>query len=123
MKGTLGTDYPDGAVIVREGDAGACMYVIQSGTVEVTQAGRDGHRSVRVLKAGDFFGEMALFGQEIRTATVRAVGEVKVLRVDKKTLLRRITEDPSLAFQLVRVLASRLREADRKLARLDTDAP
>lgn len=123
MKGTLGTDHPDGAVIVREGDAGACMYVIQSGTVEVTQAGRDGHRSVRVLKAGDFFGEMALFGQEIRTATVRAVGEVKVLRVDKKTLLRRITEDPSLAFQLVRVLASRLREADRKLARLDTDAP
>lgn len=122
MKGTLGTDYPDGAVIVREGDRGDCMYVIQSGMVEVTQARGDGHRSVGVLKAGAFFGEMALFDREMRTATVRAVGEAKVLRVDKKTLLRRITEDPSLAFELLSVLAARLREADRKAARVDTDA-
>ena len=62
------------------------MYVVQSGKVEVvhtTESGED--QQLATLKAGEFFGEMAIFEDEVRSATVRAVGDTRVLEVDKKT--------------------------------------
>lgn len=115
--GALGTTYGDGQVIVREGDPGDCMYVVQAGQVEVVQTTGNGEQRLALLSAGSFFGEMAIFEQEVRSATVRAVGEARVLKVDKKTLLRRIKEDPLLAVNLLKTLSSRLR--DRNIALRD----
>ena len=75
-----------------------------------------GEQRLARLSAGDFFGEMAIFERELRSATVRAVGEARVLKVDKRTLLRRIQEDPLLAVNLFRVLSERLRDMNAKLA-------
>ena len=71
---TLGKPYADGEAIVRQGEVGECMYVIQKGEAEVLF--RDGAKEVRlaVLGEGDFFGEMSLFEREVRSATVRARG-------------------------------------------------
>ncbi len=71
-----------------------------------------------MLGEGDFFGEMALFEREARSATVRALGEVRVLTVDKRTLLRRINEDPSLAFRIVQKMSGRIRELNTEVVRL-----
>jgi CRP-like cAMP-binding protein len=108
-EGQLGAEYNDGEVIVRQGELGDSMYVVQEGRVEVVQE-KDG-RDVKLaeLEDGDFFGEMALFEKEVRSATVRALGSVRILTVDKKTLLRRIHEDPSLAFRVIEKLCKRLR--------------
>ena len=99
--GGLGKVYRPGEVIVRQGDVGDCMYVIQSGKVEVVKE-KDG-KEVRLaeLGEGDFFGEMALFEKDVRSATVRPLGEVRVLTVDKKMFLRKIHDDPSLAFMIM----------------------
>lgn len=113
-EGELGKGYQAGEVIVRQGEVGNCMYVIQEGRVEVLQE-RDGRDvQLAVLDEGDFFGEMSLFESEVRSATVRATGTVRVLTVDKKTFLRRINEDPSLAFRIVEKLSRRLREMNER---------
>lgn len=108
--GALGTLFADGETIVREGDIGDCMYVIQAGVVEVTVE-RDGQETVlRRLQAGEVIGEMALLDRKVRSATVRAVGEARLVTVDRTTLLRRIHEDPSLAFNLVESMSRRIRQ-------------
>ncbi len=101
----LGRVYRDGEVIVRQGDSGECMYVVQAGQVEVLHE-QDG-RQVRlaVQGEGDFFGEMSLIEREVRSATVRALGEARVLTIDQRTFLRRVHEDPSLAYRILQKLS------------------
>ena len=111
----LGKLYAPGEPIVRQGDMGDCMYVVQSGEVEVVQGTTDGDQPLAVLKAGEFFGEMSLFEHEARSATVRARGEARVLKVDKRTLMRRMTEDPMLGFTLLQTLSHRVRKLNAEL--------
>jgi len=118
-QGALGTLYRDGDAIVRQGELGDCMYVVQSGEVEVVQTTSGGEQRLAVLGTGDFFGEMAVFEKEVRSATVRAHGEARALKVDKRTLLRRIKEDPLLAVNLLQTLSHRIRELNAQLADLE----
>ncbi len=120
-KGELGRQYGAGETIVREGESGDCLYVIQSGEVEVIRK-RDGAEvQLAVLRESDFFGEGSLFDREKRSATVRALGEVRVLTVDKKTLLRRIQEDPTLAYRIIETMSHRVRDLDATVTRLTVD--
>jgi CRP-like cAMP-binding protein len=111
----LGRVYESGEAVVRQGEMGDCMYVIQEGQLEVVKVDGDTEVSVAVLSEGDFFGEMSLFEREVRAATVRALGPVRVLTVDRKTLMRRVHEDPSLAFNLLRTMCQRIRRLDQEL--------
>jgi len=115
-EGALGKEYFGGETIVRQGDTGDCMFVVQSGQVEVVQKVNEGEQRLAVLDTGDFFGEMALFEREVRSATVRALSDSRVLKIDKKTLLRRIKEDPLLAVNLLQTMSHRIRELNAGLA-------
>lgn len=106
----LGRVYAPGQPIVSQGETGDCMYVVQSGEVEVVQTTAGGEQRLAVLTEGDFFGEMSIFEHEVRSATVRAHGEARVLKVDKRTLMRRMKEDPTLAFNLLQTLSRRIRK-------------
>jgi CRP/FNR family cyclic AMP-dependent transcriptional regulator len=114
--GNLGTSFADGDVIIRQGDEGDCMYVIQSGVVEVSQRVEGKDVTIATRGEGEFFGEMSIFEREVRMATVRALGPVRVITVDRKNLMRRIQEDPSLAFRLLQTMSSRLRELSGQVA-------
>jgi len=116
--GALGKVYADREVIIRQGESGNCMYVVQGGRVEVLQDSRKGgEQHLAFLEAGDFFGEMAVFEKEIRSATVRAAGEARVLCVDKKALLTRIREDPLLAVNLLKTMSQRIRHLNEEISR------
>ena len=117
MSKDLGKEYKEGDLIVLQGEVGDCMYEILDGRVEVIHEA--GGQKVRLaeLGRGDFFGEMALFDREVRSASVRALGRVRALTIDKRTLLRRITEDPSLAFRILEKMSHRIRELNKKMAR------
>jgi CRP-like cAMP-binding protein/flavin-dependent dehydrogenase len=121
-RGELGKLYRDGEVIVRQGEVGDAMYVIQEGKVEILLE-KDG-RQVRIRVAGkdELIGEMAVFEHEARSATVRALGEARVLTVDRQNFLLRINEDSSLAFRLVETMSHRVRELSQEIARLKTEA-
>lgn len=116
--GALGKTYQDGEVIIRQGDDGNCMFVVQDGEVEVVRETGDKGIRLAVLKTGDFFGEMSIFEREVRAATVKALGQARILTVDKKGFLRRINEDPSLAFRLVQTMSRRIRDLNSEVARL-----
>lgn len=114
----LGRIYKSDESIIREGEEGDCMYVIQSGTVEIITT-KDGKEvQLAELTEGDFFGEMALFEKGVRSSTVRAKGDVRALTVDKTTLLSRIQEDPSMAFHIVQKMSHRLRELNSQLSNI-----
>ncbi len=117
--GALGKVYKDGEEIICEGEDGNCMFVIQEGEVEVLIKGEE-EQEIRlgVRQEGEFFGEMAIFDRDVRSATVRALGEARVLTVDKKNFMRRVHEDPSLAFRLVETMSRRIRELGEEVARL-----
>ena len=120
-KGELGRQYGAGETIVREGESGDCLYVIQSGEVEVIRERGGAEVQLAVLRESDFFGEGSLFDRDKRSATVRALGEVRVLTVDKKTLLRRIQEDPTLAYRIIETMSRRVRDLDATVTRLTVD--
>jgi len=109
--GALGKLHPSGEVVFKEGDSGDCMYVIQSGEVEIL---KDGVR-LAVLSNGSFFGEMALFANEARSATVRALGDARLLTIDRNTLLQRIHGDPSLAYRIVESLSGRFQQLTQRV--------
>jgi CRP-like cAMP-binding protein len=112
----LGKKYEQGEVIFRQGDSGDCMFVIQTGEVEAL-AESDGHEMrLRTMGPNEFFGEMALFEKEVRTATIRATKPTRVLTIDKKNFLGGIHEDPSLAFRIVQTMSHRIRDLTDRLA-------
>jgi CRP-like cAMP-binding protein len=122
VKGALGKIYTDGEVIIEQGREGKCFYVVQSGRVEVVQTSEHGERRLTFLETGDSFGEMAIFEKEVRSATIRAVGEARVLRVDQKTLYRRIQEDPLLAVGLLKSMSHRIRDLSAQLSGEEKDS-
>ena len=121
--GALGQVYQPGEIIIRQGDAGDHMYVIQEGQVAV-KVEQDGQEVLLAVQGtGEFFGELAIFERELRSATVQALGQVRVLSVDKRIVLRQISEDPTLAFNLVQHMAARIRSLTNEIARLSRTAP
>ncbi len=116
--GALGKVYQNGETIVREGEIGNCMYVVQDGYVEVVSDAGSHEVQLAVLGKNEFFGEMAIFEHEIRSATVRALGPARILTVDHKNFLRRIHEDPSLAYRLMEVMSRRVRRLSGEVTQL-----
>jgi CRP-like cAMP-binding protein len=112
---TLGRLYKDGEAIIRQGESGDCLYVIQKGKVEVIDESGNGEIRLAELGETEFFGEMGLFEKDVRSATVRAIGETKVLTIDRKNFYQTIQKDPSIAYRLLEKLSNRLRETNNKL--------
>ena len=111
----LGHLYRDGEIIIKQGTVGDCLYVIQQGKVDVIS--EKGKKEVKIaeLREKDFFGEMALCEKDVRSCTVKANGDTKVLTLDKKGFYRTIQRDPSLAFNLLEKMSNRLRQVNSKV--------
>lgn len=128
MGEVLGRIYADGEVVVRQGEAGACMYVIQAGHVEVVKEHDAGETVLGVLGEGEVFGDMAIIERKPRSATVRAQGEARIMTIDRRTFLRRVQADPMIALNVLRSMGRRVRRLDAqvvalrlRLATLDPD--
>jgi cAMP-dependent protein kinase regulator len=93
-QGGLGATYDDGEIIVRQGDVGDKMFVIQKGQAQILVE-KDGRETpIRVAQEGELIGEMAIFERHVRSATVRALGEVArsgCSRLTRRTFSRGFT--------------------------------
>lgn len=114
----LGKLYEDGETIVAQGEVGDCMFVVQVGRVQVVREDAGTEVQLTTLQRGDTFGVMALLDRERRSATVRALGQARVLTVDRRTFLRRVREDPTLAFHTLRSLGDRVRSLSAEVVEL-----
>jgi CRP-like cAMP-binding protein len=99
------------------------MFVIQSGQVEIFRAEGDREVLLRVAGPTEFFGEMALVDHAPRSASVRALGQATVLTVDKRTFLRRVHEDPSLAYRIMEGMSHEIRRLATEVAHLKASRP
>ena len=107
-----------GDVIFREGEPGREMYVIQDGRVRILKTVRKQEKSLAILKPGDFFGEMAILNDHVRTATAAAIDDCKILAFDQSTFEAMITSHVGITVRLIKRLASRLRDADDQIENL-----
>jgi len=98
-----------GKVLAREGDAGREFCVILEGKASVSIGGKE----IAVLGPGDFFGEMALLDQGPRVATVKAVTPMELAVLSPTEFSTLIEENPAVARKVLRVMASRLRAAEK----------
>jgi CRP/FNR family transcriptional regulator, cyclic AMP receptor protein len=111
-----------GEVVFSQGDAGDALFVLQSGEVEVvTRPPGDGADApLAVLEPPASFGEMSLVDREVRSATVRARTECAALQLTAEnfTAFRKRSRDGFTLFlvNVARVLSSRLRETNMKIA-------
>ncbi len=117
-EGALGREYSDREIICLEGEIGNCLYVVQAGEVDVVREESGSEVVISTLQTGAIFGEMAIIDRQPRSRTVRAKGKARVLTLDKKAFLRRVHEDPSLAFQILRQMSLRIRSQDQEITRL-----
>lgn len=99
-----------GEYVFREGEAGAVMFIIQAGEVEILKEMRGRQERLAVLEEGDFFGEMALLEGLPRLASARAVTDCVLLPIDESTFDQLIHSNPEIPVRMLRKLSQRLRQ-------------
>lgn len=99
-----GLRFEAGKVLMREGQVAHEMFVVLSGTLEVTRGGEH----VADIGPGGFAGEMALLTHSHRTSTVTATTDVALLHIDGRSFSTLLEEVPQIAVRMLPVVASRV---------------
>ena len=111
-------DYPVGEIVIREGESGETMFLIIKGEVSVIKgAGEEGEREIELARigTGDYFGEMALFEDAVRSATIRTAEEARFLILHKQEFTEIVREYPQIALHICKALSGRIRELHEKI--------
>jgi CRP-like cAMP-binding protein len=105
-------------VIFREGDASDTCYVVESGHARAVREHGDG-RSIALAHfgPGDIFGELAMFDDELRSATIEAIEEITAIAILGSDMRRLLREHADISYKLVISLGRRLRETNERLSR------
>jgi CRP-like cAMP-binding protein len=104
--------YPQGTIIMKEGQVGVYMYVVKTGRVAIAI----GSNIVEAVGPGGAFGEMAVIDQSPRTARAGAVEDTELLAIDRPTLLAAVKKEPAFAMAMLRGIADRLRHMNSLLS-------
>lgn len=111
--------FKSGDIICTEGETGDWMFIIDAGEVSVLRQGKNGELvEIATLHSGDIGGEMSLFGQGTRTATLRARENTKIWKLDYATFQQLIDEHAALAKGLLSNLSQHLSRESSVLASL-----
>jgi CRP-like cAMP-binding protein len=107
-----------GQAVFREGDSSDTCYVVRSGRARAVREHSDGRTiTLATFGPGDIFGELAMFEDERRSATVEAIEPTTAVAVLGPDMRRLMTEHPGIATRLVIALGRRLRESNERLSR------
>ena len=97
-EGRSSAKYRKGQIIFAQGDPADAVFYVQAGKVKVTVVSNQGKEAVVAIQGtGEFFGEGCLTGQLVRIATVAAMTEAVVVRLDKAAFVRVLHEEPTLS--------------------------
>ena len=107
-----------GEVVFREGDESETCYIVRSGRARAVRGHPDGRSiTLATFGPGDIFGELAMFDDESRSATVEATEETKAIAILGPDMRRLMREHPEIAVKLMSGLGRRLRDTNERLAR------
>jgi CRP/FNR family transcriptional regulator len=111
-------DFEPGQAVFREGDSSDTCYVVREGQLRAIRSHPDGRTiTLATFGPGDIFGELAMFEDERRSATVEAIEQTSVVGVLGPDMRRLMGEHPAIAARLVIALGRRLREMNERLSR------
>jgi len=102
--------FKKGDIILREGEAGDCAYVIESGNVEILVQREGQQMQVGVRGPGSLVGELALIDDKPRTATVRTLEDCEALEITREDFSRRVDGADAVVKMVMRVITSRYRD-------------
>ena len=105
------SEFGPGDTVVQSGTASDSLYVILSGSARAR-----GKPAARTLRTGDYFGELGLFGDTQRSATVVATDELHVMRLPRESFLRLAEHDPSIPLKMLSNLGSQIRRLEAEAA-------
>jgi CRP-like cAMP-binding protein len=115
---TFGKNVPAKTVIFREGEPGNDMFIIQEGQVRISRKAGDVEKTLSDLAGGEFFGEMSLLNNELRSATASTTIDSKILVINRNAFTLMIKNSPDFALRLISRLSERLRQADHQISDL-----
>ena len=118
---TQAKSFKSGETVFEQGDVGDSLFLMVEGAVDVIRKRADASEHIiAALKAPDFFGEMSLIDKEYRSATIRASADTSMLCLSNENLhsFARVYKNgfTLVVINIARVLSSRLRETNEKLA-------
>jgi CRP/FNR family transcriptional regulator len=109
--------FEPGEAVFYEGDESHTCYVVRSGHARALREHQDGRQiTLATFGGGDIFGELAMFGDERRSATVEAIDALEVLGILGPEMRRLMRRHPDIAVQVAASLGRRLRAANERLA-------
>lgn len=109
-------DFSENQEVIKEGDPGETLYLIIEGRVAVFKQQDDGGEiELDRMDAGDYFGEMALFEDIPRTATIRTVAPSRMLMLHKQEFKEMVREYPQIALDICKALSGRIRKLHSRM--------
>ena len=109
--------FDQGQTVFDEGDRGDTLYLVVEGDVAVIKdCDTDKQIELDSIGTGDYFGEMALFGDDRRSATIRVKKAARFLTLQKQELQEIVREFPQIALHVCRVLSMRIRHLHTKIS-------
>ena len=111
-------EVPRGTVLFREGEPGREMFVVQAGRIRISKRVGEAETALAALGPGEFFGEMSILNNRPRTATATVVEDARLLVIDPKTFDAMLRANAEVAIRMIKKLADRLEEADRRIEQL-----
>ena len=109
--------YEPRQALFQAGDPGDTAYIVIDGTAEISIPTPGGPVVINTLGRNAIIGEIAIFGDVPRTATVTAVTRLETLRISKDLFFKVIRENPDAALELIKILAGRLANTTVQLSR------
>jgi CRP-like cAMP-binding protein len=103
--------FDPGDFVIQAGEPGDSLYLILAGTARVIGKGR-----ARPLRAGDFFGEMALLDGEPRSATITATSELRAIKLRRGQFTKVLAKEPRMAVAIMEELAHRVRRLEKAVS-------
>ncbi len=111
----FGKEFPAGYVLCEEGDTGDETFIIQSGSIRVVKRTDQGDKTLAVIPAGEFVGEMATLLNEPRGATLIVEEDAKLLVIDTNTFEAMVKSNGEISFRIIKKLAERVKNTNKQL--------
>lgn len=111
-------NYQDGDVLFKLGDSADSAYIIMEGTVDIMVETDSGSIVASTLKQDQLFGEMALLNNLPRNATLKANGELLVMKISADMFLKLLSENSEMALDVMRQLSAKLAKSHEMVSQL-----
>lgn len=122
METTQSVSYKKGEILYHAGDPSDSLYIVHTGKIRIYRISDSGKEQlVRILKPGDFTGELALFRETLHESYAEAMEVTKVCMIQRKDLQEFLMKYPSISLKILSEFSNRLEESEKQTTRFATE--